>query len=152
MGGHNAAEWVVSLQRNEWSQCGGIRNWINGNPIESIERKYSVTPFAGSVGAGDIRGYADRTRMYLRAAYEIVDILLLGEGPDEDDIDNLLKQLETGLPAEALGLIELPIALPRGEYLELFNAGFTKPEDVLSLKEHDLRMYIAQERVSSLKS
>ena len=26
MGGHNAAEWVVTMVRNGWSQCSGIRN------------------------------------------------------------------------------------------------------------------------------
>ena len=30
MGGHNAAESVVSLERNEWSQCGGIRTKVSG--------------------------------------------------------------------------------------------------------------------------
>jgi hypothetical protein len=28
MGGHNPAESVDSLQRNEWSQCGGIRTHL----------------------------------------------------------------------------------------------------------------------------
>lgn len=125
-------------------------NWIKGEPIEGIERHFSITPYAGSVGAGDVRGYADRTRMYLRAAYDITDVLLLGEGPDEEAVDRLLKQLEAGLPADALDLLNLPIALPRGEYLALYNADYKKPDSVFSLSEEELQKYVGEVRVKQL--
>ncbi|OEU66440.1 MAG: DEAD/DEAH box helicase [Desulfovibrio sp. S3730MH75] len=124
--------------------------WINGEPIEAIEKRFSITPFAGSVGAGDVRGYADRTRMYLCTAYDIADVLLLGEGPDEEAIDRLLEQLETGLPADALELLNLPIALPRGEYLALYNAGHKEPDSVFTLSDEELRRYVGQVRIKQL--
>ena len=90
--------------------------------------------------------------MYIRTAYDIADVLLLGEGPDEDSIDRLLKQLETGLPAVALELLDLPVILPRGEYLALYNAGYKKPDTVLSLSEDELRKYTGQLRANRLKA
>ncbi|BBL79469.1 peptidase C14 [Rubrobacter xylanophilus] len=129
-----------------------LRAWIEGEPIESIERRFTVTPFAGSVGAGDVVGYADRTRLYLRAAYDIADVLLLGEGPDEAAVDTLLKRLEAGLPAGAVGLLDLPVSLPRGEYLALYNAGCATPKDVLSLPADELRQYVGQRRAEQLAS
>ena len=125
-------------------------NWINGEPIEAIERRFSITPYAGNVRAGDIRSCADRTRMYLHTAYDIADILLLGEGPDEDAIDRLLRQLETGLPADALELLNLPVILLRGEYLALYNSGHRTPESVLTLSEEELQKYVGQPRFEQL--
>lgn len=125
-------------------------DWINGEPIESIEKRFSITPFAGSVGAGDVRGYADRTRLYLRSAFEIADILLLGEGPNEDAIDQLLRQLEFGLPTEALELINLPVSLPRGEYLALYKAGITNSENASKLTTEELQQYLGQDRIDLL--
>lgn len=127
-----------------------LKAWINGEPVEVIERRFSVTPYAGNVGAGDVRGCADRTRLYLRAAYNIADIMLLGEGPDETAIDTLLQQLETGLPAGALKLLALPVSLPRGEYLALYNAGHATPKTVFTLSTDELRKYIGQEQVEQL--
>lgn len=127
-----------------------LRAWIDGEPIGNIEQKYSVTPFSGNVGAGDITSYADRTRLYLRAAHGIADILLLGEGPDEEAVDVLLKRLEAGLPADAVGLMELPVSLTRGEYLALYRAGYTRPEEVLALSTGELRMYVGSPRSERL--
>lgn len=111
-------------------------DWINGQSIETIEKKFSTTPYAGNVGASDIRGCADRTRLYLQSAYDIVSILLLGEGPDELAINALLQQLEFGLPSNALDLINLPVNLSRGEYLALYQAGYVTSKEVLqSLKK-----------------
>ncbi|NEO71792.1 MAG: DEAD/DEAH box helicase [Moorea sp. SIO3H5] len=127
-----------------------LKTWINGEPIEAIEQRFSVTRYAGSVGAGDVRGYADRTRLHLQAAFNIADIILLGEGPDETAIDTLLQQLETGLPVGALKLLTLPVSLPRGEYLALFNAGYTTAEAVLSVEKDELCKYIGYQRVEEI--
>ncbi|BAY08198.1 DEAD/DEAH box helicase [Calothrix sp. NIES-2098] len=110
-------------------------NWINGQPIETIENKFSATPYAGNVGANDIRSCADRTRLYLQSAYDIVSLLLLGKGPDEIAINTILQQLEFGLPADALGLIHLPVTLSRGEYLALYQAGYVTSKEVLQSLE-----------------
>ncbi|QIR36799.1 DEAD/DEAH box helicase [Tolypothrix sp. PCC 7910] len=124
-------------------------NWINGQPIETIENKFSVTPYAGHVGASDIRGCADRTRLYLQSAYDIVSLLLLGKGPDEIAINTILQQLEFGLPADALCLINLPVTLSRGEYLALYQAGYVTSKEVLQSLEK-LPPLLSETRIKQL--
>jgi helicase len=126
-----------------------LRAWVNGEPIESIERRFTINP-CSSVGAGDVVNFANTTRLYLRAAHGIADVLLLGEGPDEEAIDILLRRLEAGLPAEAVGLMDLPVSLPRGEYLALHNAGHSTPEVVLVLPIKELRRYVGRPRSERL--
>jgi integrase len=46
MGGHNAAEWVVTMQRNEWSQCGGIR---------MLQANYDIRTIQELLGHSDVR-------------------------------------------------------------------------------------------------
>jgi hypothetical protein len=43
MGGHNAAESVDSLQRNEWSQCGGIRMPVLAKTLISFMYQIKIT-------------------------------------------------------------------------------------------------------------
>lgn len=128
-----------------------LRAWIDGEPMEAIEEKYSVTPFRGNVGPSDVTGYANRTRLYLRAAHGVADVLLLGEGPDEEAINALMQRLEVGLPEDTLGLVDLPVGLTRGEYLALHNAGYSTTEAVLALPAEELRRYVGQQRVERLR-
>lgn len=127
-----------------------IRSWIDGEPVEVIEEKYSTTPFGGSVGPGDITGFANRTRLYLRAAHGIADVLLLGEGPDEEVVDALVHRLEAGLPEDALGLMDLPVGLTRGEYLALYSAGYRTTQAVLSLRAKELEQYVGRRSADRL--
>jgi len=50
-------------------------------------------------------------------------VLLVERAPSGDDIDNLLRQLEVGIPADSLDLLYLPVALTRGEHLALYQHG-----------------------------
>lgn len=127
-----------------------IWDWINGQSIEFIEQKFSVTPYAGNVGAGDIRGYADRARLYLQSAYDIANILLVGEGLDDTDINDLLLRLEFGLPVKALDLPNLPVSLTRGEYLSLYKAGYITSQEVLQLSFDQLRQFVGELRAKQL--
>jgi hypothetical protein len=108
-------------------------DWIHGVPIEEIEQRYSTTPYQGRIGHGDVRKFADNTRFHLRSAHQITMVMFMGKGPDEAVIEVLLKQLEVGIPAEALGLLDLPTPLARGEYLALYQQGITRPEAVWAL-------------------
>src|SRR5258708_39259109 len=47
-------------------------------------------------------------------------------------LDELLRRLEFGLPAAALGLMALPVALSRGQYLALFAAGGRSVDTVVT--------------------
>jgi len=118
-----------------------VYDWIRGIPIEEIEQQYSTTPYQGKISYGDIRKFADVTRFYLRSAYQIVNVMYLGAGPNEESIESLLKQLEVGIPAEALPLIEIPVPLERGEYLALYNANIKVPEDIQQLQKKLLKRY-----------
>jgi replicative superfamily II helicase len=128
-----------------------LRAWIDGEPMSDIEERYSVTPFAGNVGPGDITGFASRTRLYLRAAHSIADVLLLGEGPDEGAVDILVQRLEVGLPEGALGLMNLPVTLTRGEYLALYSAGYSTIETVLSIPTEELELHVGRRRAERLR-
>ncbi len=128
-----------------------LRSWVDGVPMETIEEKYSITPFGGNVGPGDVTGFADRTRLYLRAAHGVADVLLLGEGPDEEAIDALIQRLEAGLPEGALGLMDLPGDLTRGEYLALYNAGHSTSEAVMTLPIEELELCVGRQRARRLQ-
>lgn len=125
-------------------------DWINGVPIETIEQRYSTTPYQGRIGYGDVRKFADATRFHLRSAYQIADLVLLGEGPDENSVEALLKQLEVGIPADALELLSIPLSLSRGEYLALYQAGVRTPNDLWSLSEGDLNDILGLTRASQI--
>lgn len=119
-----------------------LYQWINGTPMETIESTFSANPFSGTIGAGDVRGFADITRLYLKSASDIAALLLLDEGPDAIEVDQLLLQLETGLPKEALGLVEVSAPLLRGEYLSLFHSGLITAEQVMSLSKEEILKHV----------
>jgi replicative superfamily II helicase len=135
----------ASDRYEHWGRCKRaaiLWEWTHGYPTREIEKKYSVTPYGGSIGAGDIRRFADRTRFHLQSAFDIADVLLLGEGPNEETVDRLLRQLEVGLPDSALGLLDLPLRLTRGEYLALREAGFEQAENVQSAPAAELSQHV----------
>lgn len=130
-------EVVRLLQRriqDEWDYLGRCKracilgDWVDGVPIESIEKQYTPNPFQGAIGHGDIRKFADATRFHLRAAHQIVSIMYIDNSISEGAIEALLKRLEVGLPETALGLLTIPMSLSRGEYMALLGTGITTPE------------------------
>jgi len=130
---------TIALQRGApdpptyWGRCKRtaiLLDWIAGTPIQDMEQAFSATPFQGAVAAGNVRSIADSTRYRLRSAFDIVDVLLAGSGPDEGEVAVLLRQLESGLPAGAIALLDLPVRLSRGQALALHGAGISTPEAV----------------------
>ena len=116
-----------------------LRAWIDGKPINEIESTFTINAYRGRIAAGNIRGFADYARFHLSAAFDIADVLLLGEGPSAEDIETLLAQLEIGIPAAALELLDLPVQLDRGSYLALYRAGFVRPSDIWNATEQRIR-------------
>ena len=130
-------------------------DWIHGIPIEVIEKQYSTTPYQGRIGYGDIRRFADATRFHLRSAYQIANVMFLGEGPDEESVENTLKQLEVGIPADALALLKIDIPLERGEYLQLYQRKVKTVKDFWALSSEHLKGILSPakiEKFSKLKS
>lgn len=126
-------------------------DWITGTPIEELERQYSANPYQGRIGLGDVRRFADATRFHLRSAHQIVAIMFIGRGPDEVSIEQILQQLETGIPADSLALLILPVALGRGEYLALRNAGVKTPEDLWNLDNEAVARILGKKRAGQIE-
>lgn len=126
-----------------------LKDWISGRPTAEIEASYTINPFQ-AVGAGDIRGTADATRFHLSSAYAIASLVLLDAAPDPEKIDLLLRQLETGIPENAIELLDLPFQLTRGEYLAIIDAGATNPKDFWQLKQEFLENLFTSERLAEI--
>jgi helicase len=150
---------VTTLQRNAgdffayYARCKRallLWEWIHGVPMEIIEQTYSVNPY-NAVGYGDVRGCVDTTRFHLRAAHQIATVMFIDKGPSEESVETILKQLEVGIPTDALELLSLPLTLTRGEYLALYHAGIRKPGDLWECSEAVLKELIGLGRASQLE-
>lgn len=133
-------QWGASDNMAYYARCKRVavlREWIDGVAIAQIEAMFTVNPYF-RVGAGDIRGFADLARFHLAAAFEIATILLGGQSPAAEEVEELLIRLETGLPAEALGLLDFPVSFDRGAYLALYQAGFSRSSDIWAAGEDRL--------------
>jgi helicase len=126
-------------------------DWIHGEPIEAIERRFSPNPYQGKIGHGDIRRFADSTRYHLRAAHQILSVLFIDQGPSAESVESLLRQLEFGVPADALPLTELPTALSRGEYLALFARGVSAIGAFWKMLTSQLSDVLSSARIAQLE-
>lgn len=145
---------MQSFARDEWDYLARCKraallwDWVSGVPLETIEQRYTPNPFQGRIGHGDVRKFADATRYHLRSAHQIASVMFVGEGQGEESVEALLRQLEAGLPAEALGLLSLPLSLSRGEYLALHAAGVTTPEQFWAATEESLASVLGAARAA----
>ena len=111
-----------------WGRCkraAMLFDWVEGLPVEAIEKHYSTTPFQGSIGYGNLMTIAEATRFHLRSAHQIISTLV----PDRPEflmgLDDLLTRLEFGLPKDLLELTQVRPRLSRGQCLALARAGAT---------------------------
>ena len=138
-----------------WSRCkraSMLYDWIEGNSVAVMEKQYSTTPFGGAIGYGNIIGIADGARFHLRSAHQVLSTLFPNEAGFLEGIDGLLVRLELGLPANAIPLTRLPIALSRGQYLALVAAGCTTPDDVKELATETLTQCVGAVFASQIRS
>jgi hypothetical protein len=117
--------------------------------VEEIERTFTTNPFV-PFSYGDIRSIADGTRFHLRSARQIVSLLLVSTPAFEDEIDNLLLRLEAGIPTDALDLLKIPIALPRGDYLALRAAGVMTRDRLWKMTREQLNSLLDHDTVLRL--
>ena len=120
-------------------------DWVAGVSTEKIEGDFTTNAFSGRVEYGDIRRFADSTRYHLQSASNILAVLLLGANPQKG-LEQMITQLEVGLPSSALGLMDLPVPLTRGEYMKLSSAGIMKPEEVWSKTDIELQSLLGKTR------
>jgi replicative superfamily II helicase len=152
-------EIVLSLQRHAGDQlefygrckrAAVLYDWISGRKLEDIENDYSTTPYRGRIEYGDIRRFADTTRFHLQSAANILAVLLLGKNP-QVEIGTVLKQLEIGIPANAIELLRLPLTLNRGEYLGLVANGIANLPQLSVASKESLERILGKARAGQLE-
>lgn len=145
---NGAAESTTILARAKKALI--VLSYASGVPIERIESHFTTNRYYFAVTAGDITGAADNTRFRLRTVYEIVSVAYPEFAPDPDDMEPFLLQIELGIPADALDLINLPISLNRAGYLSLRAAGILTVDALLASDSETLVGVLPSETVKSL--
>lgn len=127
-----------------------LHDWTSGRRLEEIEADFTTNAFSGRIEYGDIRRFADLTRFHLQSASNILAVLLLDKNP-QADLDILMKRLEIGLPAEGIDLLDLPLTLTRGEYLNLLKSGVRNAGELWSSSPDLLERSLGKERAAQLE-
>ncbi|KMO19680.1 DEAD/DEAH box helicase [Methylobacterium indicum] len=156
--GHPLAQSLQRYCRDEvgfWGRCKRaslMYDWMSGEPIDILEKRYTTTPFQGAISYGDIIRIADGTRFHLRSAHQILSALFPDQPEFLSGLDEILRRLEFGLPDGAVSLVRLPVALTRGQYLALFSAGCTTIESVRDLGMEVLVALVGKEPARDIAS
>ena len=136
-----------------WARCKRaslLFDWIEGTPVDVLERRFSTTPYQGAIGYGNIIGIADGARFHLRSAHQILSTLFPDQPEFLKSLDELLQRLEFGLPAPVLPLTALRATLTRGQYLALSAAGCSTADDVGKLSREKLTECVGASTASLL--
>ena len=156
--GHSLVQGLQRYCRDEfefWARCKRaslLYDWIDGTPVDELERRYSTTPFGGAISYGDIVRIADGARFHMRSAHQILSTLFPDQPIFLSGLDELLNRLEFGLPEEALSLTGIPLPLTRGQYLALFGSGCTTAEETMNLTVEKLTECIGVTGASLLRA
>lgn len=137
-----------------WARCKRaalLHDWIDGTPVDVLEKRYSTTPFGGAVGYGNIIGIADATRFHLRSAHQILATLFPDQPNFLQGLDEILQRLEFGLPATALPLTKVSVRLTRGQCLELLSIGVHNENDLGILDDELLRRCVGSATAALLR-
>jgi helicase len=124
--------------------------WTAGVPLSAIEREHTANPFQGRIGSGDVRRFTEATRFHLRSAYDIATLLLVENGPADDEVEVLLKCLETGVPAELHELLDAGFSLGRGECLALRSVGIRTASELVGAERSILEHALGIERAKAI--
>lgn len=138
-------EWLARCKR-----AAILLDWITGRELLEIEQHYSPTPYQGAIRYGNIIGIANVTRFHLRSAVDILHVLILSESIDEKRFDDLLLQLEEGLPRDCLTLLDLPFRLTRGEILKLRQHEIKTKEAFVQLSTEELKEFLENNRIDEI--
>lgn len=143
--GHQMPQMLQRYCRDQiefWARCKRaalLHDWIEGTPVEVLEKYYSTTPYGGAIGYGNIIGIADATRFHLRSAHQILATLFPDQLEFLKGLDEILQRLEFGLPSTALPLTRLSVRLTRGQCLALVSIGVCSASDLENLDYARLR-------------
>jgi replicative superfamily II helicase len=155
--GHAMTQVLQRYCRDEfefWARCKRaslLYDWIEGTPVDVLEKRFSTTPFQGAIGYGNIIGIADGARFHLRSAHQILSTLFPDQPVFLKALDELLQRVEFGLPSQALPLTVIPLTLTRGQYLALFAAGCSALNDIAILSVEKLTECVGANMASLLR-
>ena len=96
--GRSVVEGLRQYCRDEfefWARCKRaalLRDWIEGTPVDELERRYSTTLYQGAISYGDITRIADGTRFHLRSAHQILCTLFPDQPLFLSGLDQLLQR------------------------------------------------------------
>jgi helicase len=118
-------------------------DWVTGVPTSVIEENFkSRNPFLGNISYGDLRRFADFTRFQLRSAYKIALLLFPGRIINDEEMDDIMKSLEVGIPVGSLDLLSLPFQMSREEYLAIIRNGIKSAEDFFLFPTESLTQFL----------
>ncbi|MBY0467588.1 MAG: DEAD/DEAH box helicase, partial [Burkholderiaceae bacterium] len=146
--GHQMPQMLQRYCRDQiefWARCKRaalLHDWIEGTPVDVLEKRYSTTPFGGAVGYGNIIGIADATRFHLRSAHQILATLFPDRPEFLKGLDKILQRLEFGLPVAALPLTGISVRLTRGQCLALLSIGVGSADELKNLDQERLRQCV----------
>ncbi|MBS1701403.1 MAG: DEAD/DEAH box helicase [Armatimonadetes bacterium] len=140
------ADWYARCKR-----AAILGDWIDGVTVERIEQKFASShPFFGTITGGHVRQFADTTRLYLRASADIAILVHPSSALVLEEIDQMMRRLEAGLPVSALPILDILPDLHRGQYLELHSLGGISLEALLAIGEDVLTDVIGFESTTKL--
>ncbi len=125
--------------------------YVNGTPINRIESDFTSNARFYGVGAGDITGTADNSRFRLHSIFELSRIAHPAFAPPADAMDRFFLQLELGVPADSLDLVNAPVPLNRAACLSLRSAGITTVDALLQSPEAMLVRLISTAELDSIR-
>ena len=137
-----------------WRRCKRaalLHDWIEGVAVDDLERAYTTNAWQGGVTYGDIARIAESTRFHLRSAHQILSAIWPEQPAFLTSLDEVLRRLEFGLPAAALPLLRLPVALTRGQYLALYSAGATSIDTVDAMTEAQVQACVGKSALALLR-
>ena len=155
--GHPMTQALQRYCRDEiefWCRCKRaalLYDWIEGTPVDVLEKRFSTTPFGGAIGYGNIIGIADGTRFHLRSAHQILSALFPDQPEFLKGLDDILQRLEFGLPSAALAFTTLSVRLTRGQCLALLAVGVRSADEVNGLDDDRLRKSVGAETAARLR-
>lgn len=150
---HAALQRYGVDQRGYYKRCKRamvLAAWISGMSLADIEQKHTANPYQGKIGPGDVRRFTEATRFHLRSAADIATLLLVANGPKEGEIEALLRCLETGVPEDLHGLLDVGEPLDRGECLALGAAGIKTAAHLAAAEQGVLEQVLGRERAHAV--
>lgn len=123
--------------------------WVNGVPMNTIERQLNQHLRNQDSRAGAVRAVADRTRDLLPAVAAVIREIH-PDHPVDDLVARTLIRLEFGIPAQLVDVLQgLDADLARPEWLRLHQAGIHNLEALIALPDDQVREILGSEAAAT---